>query len=146
MPKQITRRLFKSCQKLETEGLRVPSGHCCCLGASGLTGPPGRGISCTCSTCCCLCCLPTWESTGHNVYIACRQLRVGFEDARKGGHFLKLRHFPLAYVLAALKALVEIGESFDATKMMPKDTAVEQCVVFRRKPDASVDSAWCRSW
>lgn len=40
---------------------------------------------------------------------------------RKGGHFLKLRHFPLAYVLAALKALVEIGESFDATKMMPKE-------------------------
>ncbi|CAE7247197.1 unnamed protein product [Symbiodinium necroappetens] len=37
---------------------------------------------------------------------------------RKGGHFLKLRHFPLAYVLAALKALVEIGESFDATKMI----------------------------
>ncbi|CAE7681361.1 unnamed protein product [Symbiodinium pilosum] len=40
---------------------------------------------------------------------------------RKGGHFVKLRHFPLAYVLAALNALAEIGESFDATKMTPKE-------------------------
>ena len=50
-------------------------------------------------------------------------------SARKGGHFLKLRHFPLAYVLAALKALVEVGESLDATKMTPKvPLAMGECL------------------
>ena len=67
---------------------------------------------------------------------------------RKGGHFVKLRHFPLAYVLAALNALAEIGESFDATKMTPKERANSlkkacDCVTLRFDGSASITIILC---